>query len=138
MKFNYMNGIQNILNYISDYWVYIIVMAGLSVLSTKFIVKICKLSNDEKISIAKNQISKIILKLISDAEDNYSLYKKSGKIKRSEVINEVFKRYPILNKATDQNKLISWIDTQIDLSLITLRNILKNNSINNKSNENNN
>ena len=68
-----------------------------------------------------------MLKLITDAEENYNEWKQAGSIKRAQVIDELFANYPILSKVTNQEDLIKWIDDVIDESLITLREIVENN-----------
>ena len=69
-----------------------------------------------------------MLKMISDAEANYADWNKAGEIKRSQVIKEIYERYPILSKAINQEEMIAWIDNEIDNSLKTLREIIKVNS----------
>lgn len=86
-----------------------------------------KLSTDKKIEIAKKQISENILKLITQAEKDYAEWEKAGSIKRSEVISEIYKEYPILAKVVNQEELVKWIDEQIDNALPTLRDIIKQN-----------
>ena len=85
-------------------------------------------SDEEKIEIAKTQIKEIILKMISDAEVDYEEWNKAGSIKRSQVINEIFEKYPILSKVTNQSQIIDWIDQTIDESLKILREIVSNNT----------
>ena len=52
-------------------------------------------------------------------------YKSAGAIKRSQVIDEIFKTYPILSKVTDQEELIAYIDQLIDEALETVREIVR-------------
>ena len=85
-------------------------------------------SDEEKIEIAKTQIKETILKMISDAEVDYEEWNKAGSIKRSQVINEIFEKYPILSKVTNQSQIIDWIDQTIDESLKILREIVSNNT----------
>lgn len=124
---NVLNGIQNFLQIINDNWTTILVIIGLLLALWKKIDSYRKLSTDQKIEIAKKQISENILKLITQAEKDYSEWEKAGSIKRSEVISEIYKQYPILAKVIDQDKLIKWIDEQIDNALPTLREIIKEN-----------
>ena len=115
---NILNGIQNFLQLINDNWTSILVIVGLLY---------SKLSTEKKIEIAKKQISENILKLITQAEKDYAEWEKAGSIKRSEVISEIYKEYPILAKVVNQDELIKWIDEQIDNALPTLRDIIKQN-----------
>ena len=110
-----LNGIKNFLSLINDNWTTILVIVGLALALWK------------KIEIAKKQISENILKLITQAEKDYAEWENAGSIKRSEVISEIYKEYPILAKVVNQEELVKWIDEQIDNALPTLRDIIKEN-----------
>ena len=114
---NILIGIQNFLQIINDNWTTIIVIIGLIVAIVKKAKDYLSKSDDEKIEIAKTQIKETILKMISDAEVDYEEWNKAGSIKRSQVINEIFEKYPILSKVTNQSQIIDWIDQTIDESL---------------------
>lgn len=75
------------------------------------------------------------MQLVSEAEIKYSDIKKSGAIKRSWVIAEIYKKYPILARAVNQQELTDWIDERIDEALIELRKILSSNITNINKNE---
>ena len=122
-----LNGIKNFLSFINDNWTTILVIIGLALALWKKIESYSKLSTDKKIEIAKKQISENILKLITQAEKDYAEWEKAGSIKRSEVISEIYKEYPILAKVVNQEELVKWIDEQIDNALPTLREIIKQN-----------
>ena len=122
-----LNGIKNFLSLINDNWTTILVIIGLALALLKKIESYSKLSTDKKIEIAKKQISENILKLITHAEKDYAEWEKAGSIKRSEVISEIYKEYPILAKVVNQEELVKWIDEQIDNALPTLRDIIKEN-----------
>ena len=122
-----LNGIKNFLSFINDNWTTILVIVGLALALWKKIESYSKLSTDKKIEIAKKQISENILKLITQAEKDYAEWENAGSIKRSEVISEIYKEYPILAKVVNQEELVKWIDEQIDNALPTLRDIIKQN-----------
>lgn len=122
-----LNGIKNFLSLINDNWTTILVIIGLALALWKKIESYSKLSTEKKIEIAKKQISENILKLITQAEKDYAEWEKAGSIKRSEVISEIYKEYPILAKVVNQEELVKWIDEQIDNALPTLRDIIKQN-----------
>ena len=122
-----LNGIKNFLSLINDNWTTILVIIGLALALWKKIESYSKLSKDKKIEIAKKQISENILKLITQAEKDYAEWENAGSIKRSEVISEIYKEYPILAKVVNQEELVKWIDEQIDNALPTLREIIKQN-----------
>lgn len=126
---NVLTGIKNFLEIVNDNWTVIIVIAGLCIALYQKIDKYIKLSNDEKIEIAKTQIREVILKLISDAESDYTEWVSAGSIKRAQVIEEIYTMYPILSKFSNQTDLIRWIDTEIDNALNTLRDIIDKNNV---------
>lgn len=120
-----MDGVKNFLLLINNNWTSILVITGLIfAIYQKTKVYFSK-SNDEKISIAKEQIKERILKMIADAEIDFEEWTHAGKIKRSQVIGEIFEEYPVLLKSLNQEELINWIDIEIDNSLKTLKIIMK-------------
>ena len=124
---NVLNGIKNFLQFINDNWTIIIVIIGLMIAVYKKIKNYVSKSNEEKIEIAKKQIQETMLKLVTDAEIDYNEFIKAGAVKRAQVIDEIFAMYPILEKVTNQEELISWIDKIIDESLKTMRDIFEEN-----------
>ena len=128
------NGIKNFLKYINNNQTLIIIIIGLIITIYEKIKKYIKTSNKEKIDIAKEQIKEVILKLVSDAEVDYEEWNKAGSIKRSQVIEQIFSKYPILSKEMNQEELISWIDNVIDESLNTLRDIINKNKKDDETN----
>lgn len=126
---NVLTGIRNFLEIINDNWTIIIVIIGLSIAAYQKVSNYAKTTNDEKVEIAKKQIKEVILKLISDAEYEYSEWVSAGSIKRSQVIDELFVKYPILSKFSNQDELIKWIDKEIDNALDTLREVIEQNTI---------
>ena len=83
-----MNGIENFLGYISENWVAILVLFGLTLALGRMVYNYLKIDNVEKIEIAKTQIREAMLKLITEAEIDFEEWNKSGKIKRSQVITK--------------------------------------------------
>ena len=118
---DFLNGLKNFLNIVNENWTIILIIIGLILGIVQKIKNYMQLSTDEKIEIAKKQISERILKLISDAEENYQEWESAGAIKRSEVISKIYAEYPILSNVIEQDELITWIDEQIDNALPTLR-----------------
>ena len=121
-------GLKNFLSIVNDNWTLIIVIAGICIALKKKVKSYLSLSDNEKIDIAKQQISESMLKMITDAEEDYDSWVKAGEIKRSQVIKKIFEDYPILNNVTDQDSLIKWIDAEIKDALKTLRVIIEENS----------
>ena len=105
-----LHGIQNFLQLVNDNWTTIIVIIGLLVGLFKKIQGYLNKSDEEKIAIAKAQIKETMLKMITTAEQDYETWNEAGSIKRSQVIKEVYEKYPILSKAINQEEMIAWID----------------------------
>lgn len=122
-----LNGIKNFLAFIDSNWTSILVIIGLLIGLKAKIENYVSKSDEEKIAIAKKKISEAMLKMITEAEVDFSEWKTAGAIKRSQVIDQIYKEYPILSKAIDQEAIIAFIDAEIDNSLKTLRKILEEN-----------
>lgn len=124
-----MIGIQNFLQMLYDNWTSVLVCIGLILGIVQKTKNYLSKSEKEKIEIALSQIEETVLKMITDAEEDYEDWNKAGSIKRSQVIKEIFEKYPILSKVTNQEEIIQSIDVMIDNSLITLRKIVQNNKV---------
>lgn len=124
---NILDGIQNFLTFINDNWTSIVVILALIASISKKVKVYLSKSDEEKIAIVKRQICESILKMVSDAEEYYYDWSKAGSIKRSQVIEEIFIKYPVLSKVVNQTELIEWIDNEIDNALETLRKVIEEN-----------
>ena len=122
-----MTGLENFLGYLSENWVMILVLIGAAFSIGKLISRYLALSNEEKIEVAKKLIREAMLKMITEAEIDFEEWNKSGSIKRSKVIADIYEKYPILSKAASQEEVIAFIDSEINNSLKTLREVLKEN-----------
>lgn len=77
-----------------------------------------------QIQKAKQAIANYILSFVADAEiywDGSGL----GPIKRAQVIEKIYKEYPILLEVVDQDELMKFIDVQIDAALEVVREKLR-------------
>lgn len=122
-----MKGIQNFLLFINENYVSILVCIGLIIGIIEKTRAFFRKSKEERYEIAKQQIRETMLKKITNAENDFAEWEKSGSIKRSQVIDEIYAQYPILNKIANQDEVIAWIDNEIDNSLKTLRNVVNKN-----------
>ena len=120
-------GIKNFLDLINQNWTLITVIIGLGILVFKKVKSYASLSEQEKIDLALEQIRITALKIVTDAEKEYDKWVKAGSIKRAEVIDKIFKDYPILSKVTDQETLIKNIDNIIDEALNEMRKVFETN-----------
>lgn len=124
---NILTGLQNFLEFINDNWTSIIVCIGLIIAIATKIKDFVGKTTDEKVEIAKSQIKETILKMVAEAEVDYEEWNKAGSIKRSQVINQIYAKFPILSKVVDQSALTEWIDTLIDESLGTIKEAVETN-----------
>ena len=124
---NILQGITNFLNFINEHWTSIAVMVGLIILIAKKIKDFMSKSDDEKIQFALSAIRETMLKYVTQAEKDYSDWSKSGSIKRAQVIEQLYKEYPVLSKVVNQEELINQLDDAIDSALPTLRKIIEEN-----------
>ena len=120
-------GIKNFLDLINQNWTLITVIIGLGILVFKKVKSYVSLSEQEKIDLALEQIRITALKIVTDAEKEYDKWVKAGSIKRAEVIEKIFKDYPILSKVTNQETLIKNIDNIIDEALNEMRKVFETN-----------
>ena len=119
-----MNGVINFLTFLNENWISILILFGIILGFFQKSISYFSKSKNEKIDIAKTQVKEVLLKMVSDAEDEYIEISGAGKIKRSKVISNIFEQFPILSKVVDQESLIAWIDSEIDNSLEILRTII--------------
>lgn len=127
---NVLNQIYNFLSFVNTHWITIAAIITLAVTICKKAKAYFSKSQEEQIEIAKAQIKETMLKWVSIAERDWREWSKSGEIKRSQVIDLIFDKYPILSKVTNQNEIISWIDQTIDEALKTMRKIFEENKEN--------
>lgn len=124
-----MNGIQNFLNVINENYVTIFICIGLVIGVIKMITIYVSKQDAEKLGIVKEQLTQIMLKLVSNAEEDYEAWNKAGSIKRSQVIELIYSKYPILSKFVNQSEITAWIDEQIDNALGEIKKVFDNNKI---------
>ena len=122
-----MSSVQFFLTFIAQNWTFIVVVIGMVVGFFQRILAYIGKSKEERVEIAKAQIQEILLKLVTSAEDDFAEWNGAGAIKRSQVIEEVYKRYPILSKVADQKEILAWLDNEINNSLDTLLGVIAKN-----------
>lgn len=119
----FLNGIKNFLQFINDNWMLIAAIITLGFSIYKKAKDYFSKSIDEQVAIAKQQISESMLKLVTKAECDYNTWVSAGSVKRSQVIEEIFMKYPVLSKVTNQQELIEWIDETIKEALKIMRDV---------------
>lgn len=124
---NVLTGIQNFLNFINENWTMIASIIAVCIVIAKKIKAYFGLSQEERVEIAKAQISVVMLKLVTEAEKDYIEWTKAGSVKRAQVIDQVFNMYPILSTVANQEDIVVWIDDAIDNALKEMRKIFEEN-----------
>lgn len=127
---NILNGLYNLLSFIEENWGMIAAIAVLTVSIGKKIYAFLGKSRSEQLEIAKVQISETMLKWVTEAEKDYLQWTSAGPVKRSQVIDLIFEKYPILSKVTNQKEIIDFLDVSIDEALKKMRKIFEENSDN--------
>lgn len=136
-----MNSLQKLLQFIVDNWSQIIVI--LTLLLTIY-TRLKKFYEDWKqktkeqqeqearqafekaVNIAKKALADYILILVSKAEVDWkSQDGKLGATKRAQVIEEIYKKYPVLEQVEDKKELLKYIDKLIDDALKIVREELR-------------
>lgn len=123
-----LNGLYNLLSFIETNWGMIAAIIVLIISIYKKVISFFSKSYEEQLNIAKAQINETMLKWVTEAEKDYRLWVSAGAIKRSQVIDQIFDKYPILSKVTDQDEIIKWLDDTIDEALKTMRKIFEENA----------
>jgi hypothetical protein len=130
-----MTGILHFLNWLNENWTIIVLIVTLIVtlyLKAKTAFnRWLKMTDEEKqkdleeqIIKAKQAVANYILSFVANAEvdwDGPGL----GPIKRAQVIEKIYKDYPILLEVKDQFEFMKFIDEHIDLALETVREKLR-------------
>lgn len=116
------NAIANLAN---SSWTVIIILIGIGLGLYEKIRKYISLSKDEKINLAKDALKVNVLKYMSDAEVDWSNFKKAGEIKRAQVIAKVYTDFPVLKEYVSQEDLIKYIDGLIDEYLGTVTKVVR-------------
>ena len=121
---NILNGIINFFTFVVNNWTGIAVIIGLAIGIFQKAKEYAVKTKEEKISIAKRQIHEIALSLVTKAETDYDDWNKAGKIKRSEVITQIYDKYPVLKEVLNQEELVAYIDAEIDNALKNLEEVI--------------
>lgn len=116
-----MEGIKNTLIIIEENWTNILIVLSCLFAIYRKVKKYINMNNEEK-EKEKEELKEetlkivktVLLKLMSEAEIEWNDFEKSGSIKRSQVIKELYNEFPILKEFTDQDKLLEIIDSMIN------------------------
>ena len=127
-----MAGIVNILDTINNYWTYILIIVGIVIYMANYYKKYQAMTEEEQlderkrlVDLALSKVKEILPSLVALAEEDWNHLEKSGIIKRSQVVNNIYEQYPILKEYTNQAWLTKKIDEYIDAALKDIRNITR-------------
>jgi len=130
-----MNGILSFLQFLDKNWTMIVAIATL-LIAFYFRIKSAinkwfkmtdeerQKATEEQIKKAKQAIANYILSLVASAEIDWE-GTGLGPIKRAQVIEKIYKEYPILLEVVDQQELMRFIDEHIDQALEIVREKLR-------------
>ena len=121
-----MEGLSNTLQFIQNNWSNIIVIFFILIIIITKVLNYFNLSNEGKVEIALNIVKNELLKLMCEAEVKWAKYKKSGELKKSYVISEIYDRYPVLSDYINQDELIEKITNMIDENMDKMNKIINN------------
>ncbi len=129
-----MESVNKFMDFIVANWTMICAVIVIGIAVYEYVQNFLKKSKEEQeaiirqqIEIAKEQVREIMLKLVTEAEKDYREWVKAGEIKRAQVIDAIFEKYPILLMVTNQAELIAWLDDTIDEALKKMRKIFEEN-----------
>lgn len=71
--------------------------------------KYMNMSKEDRLKAILTIVKKEVLELMCSAEEIYSEYEKSGKLKESNVISEIYKKFPVLSEFKNQDEIIDII-----------------------------
>lgn len=120
--------LEQIVKYYNQIVAFLPVICGIIVLLLSGIAgfkKFLKMSKEEKLSYTIKMIRSVILKMMADAEVYYSNINKSGAFKKSQVIYELYEKFPYLSEYKDQDTIIELLNSLIEENMIDINGIDK-------------
>lgn len=121
-----LEGIKNFLQFIIANWTTIIVIIGLGIVIYKKIKSYLALSQQQKIDLALKSAADVILNLVMSAQAQHGV--DAGKAKKSQVLSELYAKFPILTQAINKDELDTRLNTLIDNAIVDMIELLKNKS----------
>ena len=121
-----MNGLANFLTMINENWTMIVIVLTLILAIAEKFRRFVKMSKEERVEAALKAVKSELISLMAEAEIYWEDYKKSGLIKKSKVISEIYAKYPILKEYISQDELIEKITAMIDEEKAEMDKIINN------------
>lgn len=124
-----MNGINNFANLIQGQWTNIVVVIAIIAGLVRSIITYYTMNEEQRVQAALKVISEEIMKMMVQAEIQWKDYKKSGELKRSQVIKDIYNQFPFLSRYMDQEKLVQTIYDMIDKQMDNMNELMKKNEV---------
>ena len=106
-------------------WSSVVVVICVFILIYFKVKSFLKLSKEDQKKAILSVVKKYILNLMADAELNWEDYKKAGKAKSAEVIDNIYKQFPELVTLADQEAVLATIQSFIEANMEELRKIME-------------
>jgi len=82
------------------------------------------MTEEQRVQSALKVVKEELMRIMCQAEIQWKDYKKSGDLKRSQVIKDIYNQFPFLSKYMDQDKLVKTIYEMIDKQMDNMDNLL--------------
>lgn len=119
-----MTGFNNFIHLIQSQWTNIVVVIAIIATVIRTTLNYSALSQEQRVQSALKVINEELMKLMCQAEIQWKDYKKSGDLKRSQVIKDIYNQFPFLSKYMDQDSLVKKIYEMIDKQMDNMNNLL--------------
>lgn len=118
--------VNNIVNSLSNSLPTIIIVIAIIIGAVRTAIQYSKMTKEERVNAALKVIKEELLKLMSDAEIEWEDYKKSGELKKSQVLKEIYSQFPFLATYIDQDTLVNKLYELIDNEMENMNKIINN------------
>lgn len=118
--------VNNVVNSLSNSLPTIIIVIAIIIGVVRIVIQYSKMTKEERVNAALKVIKEELLKLMSDAEIEWEDYKKSGELKKSQVLKEIYSQFPFLATYIDQDTLVNKLYELIDNEMENMNKIINN------------
>ena len=119
-----MTGFNNFIHLIQSQWTNIVVVIAIIATVVKTALSYSTMTEEQRVQSALKVVKEELMRLMCQAEIQWKDYKKSGDLKRSQVIKDIYNQFPFLSKYMDQDKLVKTIYEMIDKQMDNMDNLL--------------
>lgn len=119
-----MTGFNNFIHLIQSQWTNIVVVIAIIATVVKTTLSYSSMTEEQRVQSALKVVKEELMRLMCQAEIQWKDYKKSGDLKRSQVIKDIYNQFPFLSKYMDQDKLVKTIYDMIDKQMGNMDNLL--------------